>query len=232
MSACRDPPDESAVCRHSRLIREQVNAQDDDDDDSNTYTSHQSQPNNATPSSPPPSFRSRSSSHSRWLLHDESRRNDADQTLADTFGDGSDSEGDDEPDDRQRLMRANPQPQAPADAGNAAGSSSAGARDAQHGGQPGSGLQRRPTEFPSLGGGAAAGPGRVISSSNDGVFANLDAKPERGEKSEDLPPVCCLLCWFSYLMVLLTDVVVRGSCRRCHPPVLGDHHPGPRYLVR
>jgi hypothetical protein len=29
----------------------------------------------------------------------------------------------------------------------------------------------------------------MISSSNDGVFANLAAKPERGEKNEDLPPV-------------------------------------------
>lgn len=28
----------------------------------------------------------------------------------------------------------------------------------------------------------------MISSSNDGVFANLAAKPERGEKNEDLPP--------------------------------------------
>ena len=32
----------------------------------------------------------------------------------------------------------------------------------------------------------------MISSANDGVFANLAAKPERGEKNEDLPPVCSL----------------------------------------
>lgn len=30
-----------------------------------------------------------------------------------------------------------------------------------------------------------------MGSTNDGVFANLNAKPERGEKNEeDLPPVC------------------------------------------
>lgn len=90
-------------------------------------------------------------------------------------------------------MRANPQPQLPADSGNGAGSSAAGARDAQQGERRDSALQRRTTEFPSLTGGAAAGPGRVISSSNDGVFANLAAKPERGEKNEDLPPVCVFI---------------------------------------
>lgn len=37
--------------------------------------------------------------------------------------------------------------------------------------------------------GSGSGQGRMISSSNDGVFANLAAKPERGEKNEDMPPV-------------------------------------------
>ena len=35
----------------------------------------------------------------------------------------------------------------------------------------------------------ASGGSRQIAPSNDGVFANLNAKPERGEKNEDLPPV-------------------------------------------
>jgi hypothetical protein len=35
----------------------------------------------------------------------------------------------------------------------------------------------------------ASGGSRQIASSNDGVFANLAAKPERGEKNDDLPPV-------------------------------------------
>jgi hypothetical protein len=34
----------------------------------------------------------------------------------------------------------------------------------------------------------ASGGSRQIASSNDGVFANLAAKPERGEKNDDLPP--------------------------------------------
>lgn len=36
-------------------------------------------------------------------------------------------------------------------------------------------------------------PYATFASSNDGVFANLSAKPERGEKlEEEKPPVCCL----------------------------------------
>lgn len=31
-----------------------------------------------------------------------------------------------------------------------------------------------------------------FSSANDGVFANLNAKPERGEKTEEQPPVSLL----------------------------------------
>lgn len=173
----------------------QVNGQDDDDD-STAYAQNSSHHNNLTPSSPPPSFRSRTPSPSSRLLHDESHRTDPDpdQTLADTFGDGSDSDEDDEPDDRQRLMRANPPPQSPTDSGNAAASSSTGQGQQQRG-RPDPGVQRRPTAFPSFGG-SGAGPGRVISSSNDGVFANLDAKPERGEKNDDLPPVCICFCLF------------------------------------
>lgn len=86
-------------------------------------------------------------------------------------------------------MRANPPPQ-PADTGNAAASSSAEALNREQS-QQHPGVQRRPTVFPSFNN-PAAGPGRVINSSNDGVFANLAAKPERGEKNEDLPPVCNL----------------------------------------
>lgn len=153
-------------------------------------------PTNVTPSSPPPSFRSFSSSPSRHLLHDESRRNDPvqNQTLADTFGDGSDSDAEGEPDDRQRLMRANPPSQASPDSGSGNASASSSAEQVELREQPGP-LQRRPTVFPSLST-PAGGPGRTISSSNDGVFANLAAKPERGEKNEDLPPVCALQHFF------------------------------------
>ena len=52
------------------------------------------------------------------------------------------------------------------------------------------GLFRRTTVLPSFL--SSSGASRSVSSSNDGVFANLAAKPERGEKNEDLPPVCTL----------------------------------------
>lgn len=51
-------------------------------------------------------------------------------------------------------------------------------------------MPRRPTMLPTF---LTPGSGgsRSITASNDGVFANLAAKPERGEKNEDLPPVSC-----------------------------------------
>ncbi|GLA54253.1 hypothetical protein AnigIFM63604_011789 [Aspergillus niger] len=168
---------------------QRVNARDEDDDD--TLQSHSSIPLRPTPSSPPPSFHSRSSSpSSRRLLHDDPQRDHADQTLADAFGDGSDSESDDEPDDRQRLMRAQPDSRPGADtssAAAAASSSSSGSEQQSGDSRIGGGLPRRQTILPSFST-PSSGAGRVISSSNDGVFANLAAKPERGEKNEDLPP--------------------------------------------
>ncbi|KAJ5380008.1 uncharacterized protein N7496_002436 [Penicillium cataractarum] len=124
---------------------QRVNAHDEEDD-SHSYPLNPTR-SNLTPTSPPPSFRSgsRSSSpSSRRLLHGDPLHNDDDQTLADAFGDEDGSDDDEEPDDRQRLMRANPD---------------TGIRGS-----------------------------RSVAPSNDGVFANLAAKPERGEKNEDLPP--------------------------------------------
>lgn len=51
------------------------------------------------------------------------------------------------------------------------------------------GIQRTSTLLPFFGGTSSSNSNRRINSSNDGVFANLAAKPERGEKTEDLPPV-------------------------------------------
>ena len=105
---------------------------------------------------------------------------DADRALADSFDNegGDDSEGEDEGDDRQRLMRGTN-------------------TETQSQGQEATAAPTRPdtitgqaTEsphFPSN----RAGSGRVYGSSrgvNDGVFANLNAKPEVGEKEEQ-PPV-------------------------------------------
>ncbi|KAL8731652.1 MAG: hypothetical protein Q9181_004239 [Wetmoreana brouardii] len=136
------------------------------------------------PSSPPPSFRSRTSSpSSRHLLTSEDPLvSEADRTLADTFDDGSASDGEsnDGGDDRQRLMRGNTIP--PTEGRTMTVSD--GARPVP--------IQRTVTEFPGV---VPIAPERTrgmpystFTSSNDGVFANLSAKPERGEKLEEEKP--------------------------------------------
>lgn len=163
----------------------------DEEDDSESYQLNP-QRSDHNPTSPPPSFRSgsRSSSpSSRRLLHGDPQRNDDDQTLADAFGSENESDSDEEPDDRQRLMRANHDPQSPVDNGRAAAtaaSSSGPGNDGQDNPRA-SALARRPTILPTFT--PSSGGSRSVAISNDGVFANLAAKPERGEKNEDLPPV-------------------------------------------
>ena len=154
-------------------------SENDQEDLPTTPEGHQA--SHAIPSSPPPSFRSRASSpSSRHLLSSEDPiTSEAERTLADTFDDGtaSDNESNDG-DDRQRLMRGNPQPANEDDESRPT-------------------LQRAVTElpsFPSSAPGTLAAPVRVYGggarpSSNDGVFANLSAKPEHGEKLEEQPPV-------------------------------------------
>ncbi|KAL8646380.1 MAG: hypothetical protein Q9210_006174 [Variospora velana] len=159
---------------------EAVSNNDHDDDPS---TPRDNQDFHSVPSSPPPSFRSRASSpSSRHLLSAEDPlTSEADRTLADTFDDGSesDAESNDAGDDRQRLMRGNTVP--PTETQTAA---SDGARPMP--------IQRTVTEFPGV---TPVVPGRTrgmpystFASSNDGVFANLNAKPERGEKQEEEKP--------------------------------------------
>ncbi|KAJ4412585.1 hypothetical protein N0V91_000343 [Didymella pomorum] len=142
------------------------------DDADSPVTSQQQWP----PASPPPSFRSRASSPtSRRLLsddplaHNEDRTPDRtqDRTLADTFdSDSDDDEDEDGRDDRQRLMRGNPQDDAV---------------------PPPPGIQRRVTELPTFNTQAPAS-GRVYGGGNGGVWANLSAKPTRGEDVEEKPP--------------------------------------------
>ena len=132
----------------------------------------------AAPYSAPPSFRSRASSSTS-----DGRGNaflDVETTLADTFDDGDVSGGEDDGRDvRQRLMR---QP------------STTRTIQSNTVDRP-QGPQRRIIETPQL---VAPNPSMqvpgttlfgTLSSSNDGVFANLDAKPESGEKLEEQPPV-------------------------------------------
>jgi hypothetical protein len=125
------------------------------------------------PASPPPSFHSRASSPnngaSRRLLSDDPLTNEEDRTLADTFDSDSDEDEDgDGRDDRQRLMRGNPsqadeEPLTPT-------------------------VQRRVTEIPTFNTQAPTS-GRVYGGGNGGVWANLSAKPTRGEDAEEKPPV-------------------------------------------
>lgn len=51
------------------------------------------------------------------------------------------------------------------------------------------GIQRRVTELPVFNTQAPT-PGRVYGGGNGGVWANLSAKPTRGEDAEEKPPVC------------------------------------------
>ncbi|KAH9890769.1 hypothetical protein F4778DRAFT_367347 [Xylariomycetidae sp. FL2044] len=154
---------------------ERVNTQDDEPDTPITPTVRQPQ---RIPNSPPPSFHSRSSSIER-------RRQGVDPTLADAFDtDGDDS--DDEPDDRQRLVRGNSFP---------ISSNSTTPSQTPDGRETRSTMARQTTR-----GSAAAAAGtpenqqagsRVYGGGiqSDGVFSNMTARPERGEKTvEEQPP--------------------------------------------
>jgi len=125
--------------------------------------------------SPPPSFRSRDSSPTSRYISDPQP---VDQTLADTFdAEGSDSDEDNDGDDRQRLMRGAPASSTVAQ--NTSPPTTAGTPASPP-------VVRQATHFPVFtptttrvyGGG----------SGSDGVFANLAAKPEAGEKTEEHPP--------------------------------------------
>jgi len=133
------------------------------------------------PDSPPPSFRSRASSPTSRLLASESHSAAVDQNLADTFdADGSDSDEENDGDDRQRLMRG--QPTAPtAEQTTTESTSAAETRPLV--------IERRPTILPVFA--PTRTTGRVYGggSGSDGVFANLSAKPETGGEKEEHPPV-------------------------------------------
>lgn len=158
-----------------------------------------------TPSSPPPSFRSRVSSPTRArLLQDDPYSSQADQALADSFDHPSDDDGpesgdEDGGDDRQRSVHrihreteAFPNVQTGPVLG---GGDQRGGIDADRPyvtrRPPTS--RRRMTELPRTAHTPSFGSNGIVygggSASNDGVFANLDAKPERGEKAEEQPPV-------------------------------------------
>lgn len=153
------------------------------DEDESPISPH---PQNPIPNSPPPSFRSRASSPtSRRLLSDDPLATDAERTLADTFDSPSDDEDSDDEhgdgmDDRQRLMRGNP-----------SDSRNDDQTDRQSDEVRPRGLERRVTQLPAFTPQPASGHGRVYGGGqNDGVFANLSAKPSRSDDLEEKPPVC------------------------------------------
>ncbi|KAI9680796.1 MAG: hypothetical protein M1817_004236 [Caeruleum heppii] len=157
----------------------------DRDESPSDRENHQSTQN--SPASPPPSFRSRASSPtSRHLLSHDPLNSDADQALADSFDTPSDedhSEDDDEEvaDDRQRSLHRTP--------GSSSQSANEGVNRFSHGRDKPASIQRRVTAFPVTAATLASTNSRVYGGgSGDGVFANLDAKPERGEKGEEQPP--------------------------------------------
>ena len=125
-----------------------------------------------TPSSPPPPFRSRASSIASRRHPSQQSSGPVDRTLEDTFDTGPNADGEEEPveDDRQRLMRD---------------AATFTTRDS--GSHPG--FARAMPALPSIFSSNRNRNAASAAVSNDGVFANLNAKPERGEKMEEQPPV-------------------------------------------
>ena len=153
---------------HLLTTNHQINAHDDDEDESPLTPSH----NDPIPSSPPPSFRSRASSPTFRRL-----ASDADQNLADTFDDGDVSDNGDHGDDRQRLMRAD------------AGSVNQADQNTTYPAGTAAQIERILTELPIFSTTTARPQPRTVNRpTNDGVFANLAAKPERGEALDEKPP--------------------------------------------
>ncbi|KAI5291154.1 hypothetical protein KEM54_006102 [Ascosphaera aggregata] len=203
---------------------QRVDSDDVDDNEQGIHLTPQTPRN--IPSSPPPSFHSRSPSpteqqqQQQQPQHQWHRRHpstngqysavpnndDVEQTLVDTFGADEDAEDDPhEPDDRQRLMRGDPS--APPSSSFASYAAAHDTAAALSGGSSSTQLQpnaessfldrmrgRNASIFSAFSRSPAGNiAGRVMGggSTNDGVFANLSAKPERGnerEKAEDLPP--------------------------------------------
>ncbi|KAM0812003.1 putative Metal homeostatis protein BSD2 [Seiridium cardinale] len=152
---------------------ERVNTQDNDDPDT-PISAVAPSTRQRVPNSPPPSFHSRASSFER-------RRQNVDPTLADAFDADDDDSDDDEPDDRQRLVR---QSSFPVSAGS--GTSNRNFGDRSHA------PDREVDPSPVVPGGSnAQASSRTYGGGiqSDGVFSNMTARPERGEKIvEEQPP--------------------------------------------
>lgn len=164
----------------------QVNAHDEDDDHvASSIERSRIRLTQSDADSPPPSFHSRASSTA------PRNRRVEDPALADAF-DADNSDSDDEPDDRQRLVRQNSDLAPP---------SISGSSTQQNTPLTGSSGASTPASRP-----AAVQATRTITTAttssnrffgsgiqNDGIFSNLSAKPERSNsEKEEQPPVRCL----------------------------------------
>ncbi|KAI9778375.1 MAG: hypothetical protein M1816_004133 [Peltula sp. TS41687] len=132
----------------------------------------------ATPASPPPSFHSRASSPTsrRLLSSHDPLISDAERALADSFDSPSDDEDHADGGDEQRLIQGSP---SSAQTGDAPTAQQTEIRR---------GLDRRVTQLPVFTPAPSTASRAVTRPTHDGVFANLSAKPERGEKDEEQPP--------------------------------------------
>lgn len=217
----------------------QLNAHDQDDDDHiASPTDHRSRTrlsSQPAPSSPPPSFHSRASSTAP-----RNRRVD-DPALADAF-DADESDSDDEPDDRQRLVRQN------SDIASQSNSGSSTRQPTPLTGSSGASTPAtRPPPAPSARPIALAttSSNRIFGSGiqNDGIFSNLTAKPERaGTEKEEQPPVRRFPI-FPFFRVIVPSplnlarqqfantvffslrlIDLRASRRGCRTTLLGNDH--------
>jgi len=154
-------------------------------DDEDHVEGHYNSSHQQIPNSPPPSFRSRASSP---VFRQDPLRTDQDRELHDTFDSPSDDDasddGKDEPDDRQRLMHG----RAPTDEFPSTQQQQGGVLSNPQ--LPQRPVERRVTQIPVFNAGRTYGSG----GQNDGVFANLSAKPTRGDDVDEKPPVSSFFC--------------------------------------
>lgn len=146
----------------------QVAELDEDDLAINTHELHSQR---SMPDSPPPSFRSRASSRRASFQHHDTET-EAERSLADAFAGPNDDDSDNEEDVNQRLVSTEDD------------SSDSPSRPA---------TSRRVTEVPNFTTTSTTGArvyGGGSSSTRDGVFANITAKPIPGDDADEKPPVC------------------------------------------
>lgn len=161
----------------------------------------------AIPNSPPPSFRSYPSS--RRPSRDNLRRSEEERDLDNAFDAPSDDEEEDNSArDRRRLIIADRDASTPVEATTSFPSAAMAAPNSSS----------RPTYTPASSSARALNNNQV----NDGVFANLNAKPRAGDDVEEKPPVS-LSCPFQMKQIANRLVVIRTGGGRCDATILGDN---------